>query len=143
MQFSIIFNNFFHQSIVDLLNPVFTIRDNSTNPLDKLSRWSLSIDKQILDQYKKVDWILYCNSADIRLENFYVATKFGNKRKSIFAVDHQDLNLLDQNFYCTPETFSYFGSNYKLSTPNIINNITDQNKLFYMSLRINLEIISI
>jgi hypothetical protein len=142
MQFCLIFNNFYDQYIVDLLNPVCLMRSNCTEPLKELPLWSLEIDRQILDHCKKVDWLLYCTGPDLRLENFYKNVELGYTQRTIYSVN-DNIDLLSQNFYCTAETFSYFGSHYKLSTPNIVNNLTNQTKLFYMAMRTNLEIVNL
>lgn len=139
MQLCIIFNRFFDQKIVDQLSPVQIISNNSHEPLNSITQWSMNIETAILDKYKKIDWVLYCVDSNILVDRFYKNVKFGYKKNSIFLTGNS-FSLLDQNFYCAPHVLSYFGSHYKISTQSINDNVTDQNKLFYMAVRNNLEL---
>lgn len=135
MQFCIIFDNYFDKQIVDQFESKIVMTNET------LINWALDLDTKILDHHQKIDWVLHCVDSNILLDNFYAQIKFNVNDNRIFLTNNGSIDILNQNFYCRPHVLSYFSSHYKLSTPSIVNNLTDRNKLFYMALRNNLEIV--
>ena len=142
MQFCLILNNHHNADLIEQLNPVLTIAANETTCLDSLKYWSLSIEEKMFDEYTDIDWVVYCNNSSYKLEKFFSSVEQRYVSNCIFTTDNK-INLLDQNFYCRPHVFSYLAAHHKISTPNIVNNVTDETKLFFMAMRNNLEIVNL